>query len=236
MTDLIVMEFKKTRRTFLYKLLPFILLAPIVLVIVIYKTTPQANWIDIIAKYSLFIQMISFSYIVIAGCYTVCREYKDNTLPYISVTQKSIKKVLFSKYVFLLLQIWGTQLFIFLVLTVASSLVDGFSLETLVTFLKAGVISSISFSGLTSAIIYIAVLRQKFISSSVIFLFLFILTFPFSYMGYGYVFPHLLPLILVAKFFGGGQYGDINYGVCMAILFVFFVLFFFLSIWRIGRR
>jgi ABC-type transport system involved in multi-copper enzyme maturation permease subunit len=116
MNKLIMLEFKKNKRTFLYKLLPFVLLAPLLLVLVVYKATPQTNWINIIAKCSVFIQMISFSYIVIAGCYAICRECQDNTLPYLSITQKSIKQILLSKYVFLLLQIWGTQLFIFLVL------------------------------------------------------------------------------------------------------------------------
>jgi hypothetical protein len=231
-----MLEFQKNKRTFLYKLLPFVLLTPLIIVLVLYKATPQAIWVNIIAKYSVFIQMISFSYIVIAGCYAICREYKDNTLPYISVTQKPNKIILLSKYAFLLLQIWGTQLFIFLVLALVNVLTDGLNFDIIITFFKAGILSSISFSGLAPAIIYIALLRRKFISSLIIFLFLFILTFPFSQMGYGYAFPHLLPLILVSKFFGVAQYSEVSYGVCMVILFIVFVLFFSLSFKRIERR
>jgi hypothetical protein len=201
-----------------------------------YKATPQANWGNIVAKCSVFIQMISFSYIVIAGCYAICREYKENTLPYLSVTQKPIVKILLSKYAFLLLQIWGTQVFIFLVLSFVNVLTDGPNFEIILTFMKAGIVSSIAFSGLTPAIIYIALLRRSFISSLLIFLFLFILTFPFSQMGYGYAFPHLLPLILVSKFFGEANYSEVSYGVCMVILSMVFVLFFSLSIRRIKKR
>jgi hypothetical protein len=143
---------------------------------------------------------------------------------------------LLSKYVFLILQIWGTQLFIFLVLAFVNVLTNGLNFETTITFFQAGILSAISFSGLAPAIIYIALLRRRFISSLLIFLFLFILTFPFSQMGYGYAFPHLLPLILVSKFFGAAQYSEVSYGACMVILLVVFVLFFSLSIKGIERR
>jgi hypothetical protein len=236
MNKLMILEFKKCTRTFLYKLIPFVILAPLLLCLVVYKTTPQANWVSIVAKCSVFIQMISFSYIVIAGCYAICREYKENTLPYLSVTQRPMKQILFSKYAFLLLQVWVTQVFIFLVLAFVTIMTDGLNNEIIITFMKAGIVSSIAFSGLAPAIIYVALIRRSFISSLLIFLFLFILTFPFSQMGYGYAFPHLLPLILVSKFLGEANYSEVSYGICIVILLAVFVLFFSLTIKRIERR
>lgn len=236
MKSLIFLEFRKTKGTFINKLIPFILLAPIVLVLVSYFSDRQSPFIDVVTKTSIFIQMISFSLIIISGCYAITREYKDNTMPYLCITLKSSSQVLVSKYIMLFIQILLTQILIFGAMIVLNNIVDGYSKEITMRLVKAGGLSSFTLCCITSIIVYIALLRRSFISSTMIFLFLFILTFPFSLINFTYALPHLLPLVLVSKLLGSSQYLDVNYSVGIFLLLIIFLVFYYLSIRKIAKR
>lgn len=236
MKSLIFLEFRKTKGTFIIKLIPFILLAPIVLVLVTHFSDSQSTFINVVTKTSVFIQMISFSLIIILGCYAITREYKDNTMSYLCITLKSPSQVLISKYIMLFISILLTQIFIFGAMIILNNIIDGFSQEITMCLVKAGVLSSFTLSCITSIIVYIALLRRSFISSTMIFLFLFILTFPFSLINFTYALPHLLPLVLVSKLLGSSQYPDVNYFVSIFLLLMIFMVFYYLSIRKIAKR
>ncbi len=236
MKQIIAIEFRKVKRTFLTLLFPLVSLAPFVLVLLSRSSNQQSSLAEIVAQNSVFIQMISFTLVVITGCYIVSREYKDNTLPYLHITQRPISRVLIGKYVLLFLQIIVSQLFTFGVLILLNSILEGFSGQIALRFLLAGLVSSLLLICITPVVVYIALLRRNFVSSSLIFLFLFMLTFPFALMDYGYIFPHLLPLILVAKLLGSSQYPGINYGMGILIVAAIFAVFFYLSLRKIEKR
>lgn len=236
MRQLITLEYRKLKRTFLTILLPLVSLAPFILILLSYTWDHSVSFASVAAKNIVFVQMISFALVVITGCYIVSREYRDQTVHYLQITTKSIIQVLFSKYVILFIQIVILQLFTFGILTLINGMIDGFDKQVTLKFLSAGLLSSLLLFCLTSVVIYIALLRRHFISSALLFLIIFMLTFPFAFESYGYFFPHLLPLILVAKLLGNGQYMDISYGMGILILVVIFIVFLYLSVQKIRTK
>lgn len=236
MYRLLALEFKKLKRTFLNILLPVTFLVPLVLVLVQHASGQKIPLSEIVTKSSVFIQMISFACVVISGCYITTREYKSNMVPYLAITPNSMTQILFCKLILLFLETLVLQLAIFGTLFCANAVINGFDGDTAVRFLAAGVFSTLFLSCLIPAVTFIALWRQSFAGSSIIFLVLFMLTYPFTFMSYGYIFPQLVPIILVSKFLGYERYMQISYESGILILAVTFAVFLCLSICRVRRK
>lgn len=236
MSKLLMLEFMKLKRTFLIVLIPLSLILPLVLVLVQYGFDQQNTFTSVVTKNSVFIQMIAFAAVVISGYYMIAREYKNNLTSYLAITPKSITQILLAKYILLFLEIAVLQVLTFVLLMIINTSLSGFDPQLAVQYLTAGVLSAVFLFCLTPAVGYIALLKRNFSSSALIFLILFMLTYPFAFTDYGYLFPHLAPIILVSKYLGNEQYAQISYGVGTLILMVVFSLFLYLSINRVRKK
>ncbi len=230
MYKLLNLEFRKLKGTFLITLVPVTFLVPLILVLVQYASGPKASLPDIITKSSVFIQMISFACVVISGCYIITREYKSNMVPYLAITPNSMSRLLFCKFILLFIETFVLQLAIFGALLCVNTVLNGYDGAIAVRFLVSGILSALFLGCLIPAVIFIALWRQSFAGSSIIFLVLFMLTFPFTFMSYGYIFPHLVPIILVSKYLGYERYTPMGYGPGILILAGTFAAFSYLSV------
>lgn len=230
MNKLLTLEFRKTKRTFLYILLPAAFLAPLILVIVEYVSSQNVTFFDIIAKNSVFIQMISFASVVISGCYIITREYKCNMMPYLLITPNSMTRILLCKIIVLFLETFVLQLAIFGALILANTVISGFSGEIAVRLFTAGLLSTLLLSCIIPAVTFIALWRRSFAGSSIIFLVLLMLSFPFAFMSFGCLFPQMLPIILISEFFGYKRYTQISYEAGSLTLAATSAVFLYLSI------
>lgn len=235
MNRLLTLEIRKLKGTFLNVLLPVTFLLPLVLVLIQFASSQNYSLTEIVMKSSTFIQMISFACVVISGCYIITREYKNNMAPYLAITPNSMTRILLCKFILLALEILMLQLAIFGALFCANTVLNGFNGNTAVSFLTAGILSTLFLSGLIPAIAFIALWRQSFAGSSMIFLILFMLSYPFTFMSYGSIFPQLLPIILVSKYLGYDRYTQVSYESGILILAATFILFLYLSI-RLVRK
>ena len=236
MYKLLNLEFRKLKGTFLLLLAPVTFLAPLTLVLIQYASGSKASLPDIITKSSVFIQMISFACVVISGCYIITREYKSNMLPYLAITPNSTARILFCKFILLFIETLVLQLAIFGALLCVNTALNGFDGGIAFRLLVAGILSALFLGCLIPAIIFIALWRQSFAGSSIIFLVLFMLTFPFTFMSYGYIFPQLVPIILVSKYLGYEHYTRMGYGPGILILAVTFAAFLYLSIRFVKKK
>lgn len=230
MNRLLTLEFRKLKRTFLYILLPAAFLAPLILVLVEYASGQNASFSEIITKNSVFIQMISFASVVISGCYSTTREYKSNMEPYLAITPNSMTRILLCKIILLFLETLVLQLAIFGALFCANTVLNGFSGGIAIHLLTAGILSTLFLSCLIPVVTFIALWRRTFAGSSIIFLVLLMFTFPFTFMSYGYLFPQLVPIILISEFLGSKRYTQISYEYGFLILAATFAVFLYLSI------
>lgn len=78
-------------------------------------------------------------------------------------------------------------------------MIDGYDTDLLIKYIEVGLISAGTLSCLVPLIAFISLLRRTFSGSALIFLMIFMLTFPYIFSANGYIFTHLLPMILVAK-------------------------------------
>lgn len=236
MSDLLLLEFKKLKRTFLIVLLPAGLLVPVILALVQFGFNEKNMFNQVVSKSSVFIQMISFACVVISGCFIISREYKNNLISYLAITPKSMVKVLISKYIVLFIETGVLQIMIFGVLALINTLLYGFDSSLTGTYLTAGILSTLCLFCLVPVIVCIALVKRNMASSALVFLFLYMLTFPFSFMSYGYLFPHLLPVMLISKYLGNYQYAQINYISGALMLTAVFISFLILSLYKIRKK
>jgi len=236
MNKLLMLEFMKLKRTVLIVLIPLSLILPLVLVLVQYGFDQQNTFTSLVTKNSVFVQMIAFAAVVISGCFIIAREYKNNLISYLAITPKSLTQILLCKYILLFLEIAILQVLTFGLLIIVNTSISGFDAQIAVQYLTAGMLSTIFLFCLTPAVGYIALLKRNFSSSALIFLIIFMLTYPFAFTDYGYILPHLAPIIMVSKFLGNEQYAQISYGAGSVILFVVFSLFLYLSINQIRKK
>jgi hypothetical protein len=232
----LTLEFRKLKGSFLRILLPAAFLLPIIMVLFQYGSSSQNGLAPIVSKYCAIIQMMSFVCVVVSGCYIITMEYRNHMIPYLAVTPKSITKVLLCKYAVLLIETILLQLAVFIALFIMNTALSGFDANLAARYLAAGVLSTFCFFCITPAVVYVALWRRSFASSALIFLILFMLSFPFSFLDFGWLFPHLLPIMLVPKFLGFKAYAQIGYGVGISVLVATFVLFFYLSIRKIAKK
>lgn len=235
MSNLLLIECEKLKKTFLMILFPIALIVPIALVLIPYRFQ-TVSLTQVVTKNSVFIQMISYAYVVISGCYMITREYKENTISYIRVTPQSLLKVLFCKYIVLFIEIVILQLFVYGSLSIINGFIIGFTTYITTKFLMAGLLSTIFLSCITPIVVFVSLWRKNFTSATLTFLILFMLTYPFAFMSYGYIFPHLIPIILVSKFLGYGHYTQISYTIGIAILAAVFIAFSYLSIMQVKKK
>jgi hypothetical protein len=233
---LLTLEFRKLKGTFLNILLPMAVLMSLALVLAQYASGQKLSLSDTITKSSAFIQMISFACVVISGCYIITREYKNNMAPYLAITPNSMPRILAAKLILLFLETLALQLAIFAGLFLVNTVLNGFDGHAAFRFLASGVLSTLFLGGLIPAVVFIALWRKSFAGSSIFFLVLFMLTFPFSFLSYGYIFPHLLPIILVSKFLGFERYAQISYESGSLVLAATFFVFLYLSVRRVHKK
>ena len=129
-----------------------------------------------------------------------------------------------------------TQVITFVLLFIINAVIDGFDFVLLMKYVKVALISAAALSALVPLIVFISLVRRSFSSASIIFLMIFMFTFPFIFSENGYVFPHLLPMILVAKFFGNLRYDKISFSFGALVLSLVAMLFLYLSIRKINKK
>lgn len=230
MENLINLELIKVRNTFANGLALISIIAPILMIIMVYAVGDDKPFLEIVKSNSVFVQMIPFAVTVIYGCFIVAREYKENMMVYLKITPQSQTKIMLSKLFVILFQLCLTQLVTFILLFILNAVIDGFDTVLLLKYIKAGLISAGTLSALVPLIVFISMIRQSFSSASLIFLILFMFTFPFIFSENGYVFPHLLPMILVARFFDNSKYDKISLLYGSSILATTAIVFLYLLI------
>lgn len=236
MHRLLTLEFRKLKGTFLYILLPIAFLAPLILVLIQYAPGQKASFTEIVAKSSVFIQMISFACVVISGCYIITREYKSEMVQYLAITPNSMIRILFCKFILLFLETLVLQLAVFGVLFCVNTVLNGFVGAIGFRYLTASILSSLFLGCLIPAVTFIALWRRNFAGSSIIFLVLLMLTFPFAFMRCGFMFPQLEPIIMVSEFLGSKRYAQINYAYGTLILAATFAIFLYLSMRWVRKK
>jgi hypothetical protein len=182
------------------------------------------------------VQIIPFAASVIFGCFVVGREYKDNMMTYLKITPQSQVRIILSKLIVIVLELCLTQLLTFMMLFVINTMVSGYDIDLLLKYIGAGLISAGALSCLVPLMSFISLLRRSFSSAALIFLVIFMLTFPYIFSESGYALPHLLPMILVAKFFGDSGYDNINFWFGALILIVTALIFLYLTIRKIKKK
>lgn len=229
MEMLIGFEFKKIRHTFLQALIVASLAGPAAMIAVIYASGNK-TFFETVTGNSVFVQMLPFAVTVIFACYIVTREFKDNTILYLKITPQSPVRIMLSKMLLTVAELGFSQIVSFVLLFIINTGMDGFDAKLPVKYLEAGLISAGAFGCLVPLMIFISLLRRSFSGSALVFLVIFMLTFPFAFTENGQVFPHLLPMILVARFFGNSIYDNTGIWSSVFILVATAVIFLYLSV------
>lgn len=230
MGKMIGLEIKKIRHTFLQLLIIAAIVAPIAMISVMYAVSEDKTFYEVVAGNCVFAQLIPFAITVICGCYIVAREYKDNMMLYLKVTPQSQIKIMLSKSIVIIVQVCVIQILTFVLLFVINTIIDGYDTDSLLKYIEVGLISAGTLSCLVPLIVFISLIRRSISGSALILLVLLMLTFPYIFSASGYIFPHLLPMILIAKFFGNAVYDKISYLYGAIILMSAAAIFLFLSI------
>ncbi|MDD4113547.1 MAG: ABC transporter permease [Herbinix sp.] len=232
---MIGLEIKKIRHTFLQPLILLSLIGPLLMITVINAIDSDKTFLEVVVSNSVFVQMIPFAVTVIFGCFIVAREYKENMMVYLKIMPHSQVKIMFSKIIVIVLELWLTQIITFIMLFLINTVIEGYDIDILLKYIGAGLISATTFSCLVPLIVFISLLRRNFSGSALILLIIFMMTFPFIFSENGYIFPHLLPMILVAKSFGSSVYNKISFLGGTLILIGIATIFYCLSI-RIAKK
>ncbi|SEW45976.1 ABC transporter permease [[Clostridium] fimetarium] len=236
MRNLIGLELKKIKNTFVNGLVLISILAPILMIVLVYAVSSDKTFLEVVISNSVYIQMIPFAVTVIYGCFIVTREYKENMIVYLEITPQSQTKIMLSKLIVTVLELCLTQVITFVLLFIINAVIDGFDFALLMKYVKVSLISAGALSALVPLIVFISLVRRSFSSASIIFLMIFMFTFPFIFSENGYVFPHLLPMILVAKFFGNLRYDKISFLCGALVLTLVAMLFLYLSIRKTNKK
>lgn len=236
MGKLLDCELMKIKHTFLQILILVSLIGSIAMITVIYVINDNKAFFEIVKSNSVFVQIIPFAITVIFGCYIVAREYKEDMIIYLEITPQSQVKIMLSKFIVIFLELCLTQILTFFILFIVNTVIDGYDIDLLLKYMKVGLISAGTLSCLVPLMIFISLLRRSFSSASLIFLVIFMLTFPYIFSENGYIFPHLLPMIMVAKFFGSSSYYKISYGLGALILIALAAIFLFLSVVKTKKK
>lgn len=235
MKKIICFEIRKIRHTFLQPLILISLIGPLLMIAVINAIDEEKNFFEVVVSNSIFVQMIPFVVTVIFGCFIVAREYKENMMVYLKMMPHSQVKIMLSKVIVIILELCITQILTFIMLFVINTLIDGYDIDFFYKYLGAGLISAATLCCLIPLIVFISLLRRSFSSASLIILVIFMMTFPYVFTENGYIFPHLLPMILVAKFFGSTVYDKLSLLSGALILIAIATIFGYLSI-RITKK
>ncbi len=235
MRNLIGFEIRKIKHTFLSLLILVSLAGPIAMIAVMYAINDEKTFLEVVISNSVFVQLIPFAVTVIFGCFIVAREYKDNMMLYLKITPQSQVKIVLSKFIVIILELSLTQIFSFFMLFIINRVIDGYDTDLLLKYIKAGLISAGALSCLVPLMIFISLIRRSFSSAALIFLMIFMLTFPYIFSENGALFPHLLPMVLVAKFFGNPVYDKVSYLNAVFILIGVAAIFLFLVV-RISKK
>ena len=236
MRMLIGLELKKIKNTFVNGLALISILAPILMIALVYAVSSDKTFLEVVISNSVYIQMIPFAVTVIYGCFIVTREYKENMIVYLEITPQSQTKIMLSKLIVTVFELCLTQVITFVLLFIINAVIDGFDFVLLMKYVKVALISAAALSALVPLIVFISLVRRSFSSASIIFLMIFMFTFPFIFSENGYVFPHLLPMILVAKFFGNLRYDKISFLCGALVLTLVAMLFLYLSIRKTNKK
>jgi len=236
MRKLIGLELKKIKNTFVNVLILISIVAPILMTMLVYAACNDKTFLEVVISNSVYIQMIPFAVTVIFGCFIVAREYKENMIVYMEITPQSQTKLMLSKLVVIVLELCLTQLITFGLLFIINAVIDGFDFALLIKYINAGFISAVAFSALAPLIVFVSLMRRNFSSASFTFLMIYMFTFPFIFSENGYVFPHLLPMILVTKSFGNLKYDKISFLCGALILTAVALIFSYLSIRKINKK
>jgi hypothetical protein len=210
--------------------------APIAMIIVMFVVNGDKTFFEVVVSNSVFVQIIPFAVTVIFGCFIVAREYKENMMIYLKITPQSPVKIMLSKFVLILAQLCFTQIFTFIMLFLINTIIDGYDADLLLKYIEAGLISAGTLSCLVPLVVFVSILRRSISGSALLLLVIFMMTFPFIFSENGYIFPHLLPMILVAKFFGNSVYDRISFLYGLLILAAVFIIFLYLSIRRTKKK
>lgn len=235
MGKLFVLEFEKVKKSFLTILIPMVFLGPIVMVYLGFTSSKGQTFYDVVVKESVFIQMIPFAIVVLSGCYILGREYKDNMWTYLNITSKSPTKIILCKIGALCLETIVLQLLTFVVLLLMNSVLEPIDAKVVFTYIKAAVMSSLLMACLVPAIVFITLIKREVAASAIIILIIYMFTFPFIFQDYGYMFPHLLPLVVVIKIFGSDRYVSVNYLIGSGVMVLLFFIFLILSLHKIKK-
>ena len=235
MKKMIGFEIKKIRHTFIQLLILISLIGPLLMITVINAIDGKKNFFEVVVSNSVFVQMIPFAVTVIFGCFIVGREYKENMMVYMKIMPQSQVKIMLSKVIVIIIELWFAQILTFIMLFIINTVIDGYDTGVLLKFIGAGLISAGALSCLVPLIVFISLLRRSFSSSALILLVIFMMTFPYIFSENGYIFPHLLPMIMVAKFFGSSVYDKISFLSGTLILIAIATIFGYLSI-RITKK
>ena len=236
MGKMIGIELMKIKHTFLQVLIIVSLVGPIAMIAVIYASSDNKTFFEVVSSKSVYVQIIPFAVTVILGCFIVGREYKENMMIYLKITPQSQVRIMLSKLIVIVLELWFTQMFTFIMLYVINTVIDGFDTDLLLKYIEVGLISAGALSCLVPLMIFISLLRRSFSSSALIFLIVFMLTFPYMFTEDGYIFPHLLPMILVGKFLGNSVYDKIDFWCGTLILIAVAAIFLYLSIRKTKKK
>ncbi len=236
MGKLIGIELEKMKHTFLQVLIIISLLGPIALITIMYAITDNKSFFEVVKSNSAFVQLIPFSVTVIFGCFIVAREYKENMMLYLKITPQSQVRIIISKLIVIELELWLTQVVTFILLSVINTVIGGFDTNLLLRYIGAGLISAGALGLLIPVMIYMSLLRRSFSGAALIFLVLFMMTFPFIFSENGHLFPHLIPMLFVAKFFGSSVYNNMRLLYGLLILAAIAGIFLYLSIKKMKQK
>jgi hypothetical protein len=236
MNKLVRLEVLKLKRSSMNVMLLALSIVPILLIIIQYAVTSNQSFFTTVSRNNRIISISIFSVVIIIANYILAREYKERTIIYLFITPKSRTKILLSKYILLFFIILILGALSFGSLFIANALTDGITKEILLKYLGAWLVGSGMFFLLTPVVVYVALVREDFISALLISLVVFIFTCPFMFKEQYYGLPHLIPMVAVNKFLSTDGVSDLNFPLLFLILGVVFLLFLYLSIRRFNRK
>lgn len=229
-------ELMKIKHTFLRILIIVSIIGPLATIVVMNAINDSKTFFEVVKSNIVFVQLIPFVVTVIFGCFVVAREYKENMMIYLKITPQLQVKIMLSKLSLIVLELCFTQLLTFILLFVINTVIDGYDMDLLLKYIEVGLISAGTLCCLAPLIVYISLLRRSFSSASLIILVIFMLTFPYIFSENGYIFPYLLPMIMVAKFLGSSVYDKISYGCGTIILLTVASVFLYFSIRKTKKK
>ncbi len=156
MKKMIGLEIRKIRNTLLQPLILISLLGPLLMITLINATENDKAFLEVVVSNSVFVQMIPFAVTVIIGCFIVAREYKDNMMVYLYIMPHSQVKIMLSKVIVIILEVWLSQILTFIMLCIMNIVIDGYDIDFLLKYLGASIIRAAALSCRVPLIVFIS--------------------------------------------------------------------------------